>query len=61
MWLALAALPAPARADGDPASDVLATQPLFVPQDAAISLGQQGQLATLIEARRAAATRSAWP
>lgn len=57
MWLALAALPAPARADGDPASDVLATQPLFVPQDAAISLGQQGQLATLIEA----AARSGYP
>lgn len=39
---------APARADGDPASDVLATQPLFLPQDAAASPLQQAQLAALL-------------
>jgi len=39
-----------ARADGDPASDVLATQPLFLPQDAGLPLSQQGQLAGLIQA-----------
>jgi hypothetical protein len=39
-----------ARADGDPASDVLATQSLFLPQDAVIPGGQQGQLAGLLEA-----------
>ncbi|MBV9943637.1 MAG: hypothetical protein JO262_16035 [Solirubrobacterales bacterium] len=49
LWLALVALPAPARADGDPASDVLSTEGLFVPQDAGISVPQQGQLATLVQ------------
>jgi len=38
------------RADGDPASDVLATQSLFLPQDAGIPFVQQGQLAGLLEA-----------
>jgi hypothetical protein len=42
--LAYASSPTPARADGDPASDVLATQPLFLAQDAAASPGQQAQL-----------------
>jgi hypothetical protein len=37
-----------ARADGDPASDVLATQPLFLPQDAGIPLAQQNQLSALL-------------
>ena len=37
----------PAIADGDPASDVLAQQPLFLPQDAGIPPRQQTQLATL--------------
>jgi hypothetical protein len=46
-----------ARADGDPASDVLATQSLFVPQDAGIPFAQQGQLAGLVEA----AARSGYP
>ncbi len=39
-----------ARADGDPASDVLATQPLFLPQDARIPLAQQNQLTALVGA-----------
>jgi hypothetical protein len=44
------AFPAAARADGDPASDVLATQALFLPQDAGIPLAQQGQLSALVSA-----------
>jgi hypothetical protein len=39
-----------ARADGDPASDVLATQPLFLPQDASIPLAQQNQVTALLAA-----------
>ncbi|MBV8999879.1 MAG: hypothetical protein JO304_12510 [Solirubrobacterales bacterium] len=49
LGLVLIALPAPARADGDPASDVLATQTLFLPQDAAIPIAQQQQLAELVQ------------
>lgn len=40
---------ATARADGDPASDVLVTQHLFLPQDAATSPRQQAQLAALLQ------------
>jgi hypothetical protein len=40
---------APARADGDPASDVLAAQQLFLPQDAAMPQSQQAQLAGLVQ------------
>jgi hypothetical protein len=46
---ALIAHPGSARADGDPASDVLATQPLFLPQDAGIAPATQGQLAGLLQ------------
>ena len=46
-----------ARADGDPASDVLATQSLFLPQDAGIPLGPQSQLTGLLET----AARSGFP
>lgn len=48
---------APALADGDPASDVLATQQLFLPQDAGIPPAQQARLAGLL----AAAKRSGYP
>lgn len=41
-----------ARADGDPASDVLATQTLFLPQDAGIPARQQAQLAALLQSAR---------
>jgi hypothetical protein len=41
-----------ALADGDPASDVLATQALFLPADAGLSPGRQAQLASLAEAAR---------
>ncbi len=48
-----ALLPPSATADGDPASDVLATQPLFLPADAGLTADQQAQLqATLVAARR---------
>ncbi len=51
--LAAAALPAVALADGDPASDVLASQPLFLPSDAGVPAAQQAQLsAVLAEAQR---------
>ncbi len=62
--LAIAALlavsawwPALARADGDPASDVLASQAVFLPQDAGLSAAQQSQLSALV----AAAGRSGYP
>lgn len=44
-WLAESA-----HADGDPASDVLATQALFLPQDAGVPANQQAQLAALVAA-----------
>jgi hypothetical protein len=44
------ALAPAARADGDPASDVLLSQPLFLPQDAGVSATQQTQLAALLAA-----------
>ena len=47
-WACSLALPALARADGDPASDVLATQSLFLPQDAGIPPAQQSQLFGLL-------------
>jgi hypothetical protein len=55
--LAYSSSPTPARADGDPASDVLATQPLFLAQDAAASPGQQAQLTAAL----AQATDSGYP
>ena len=54
IWLsALAGAPG-ALADGDPASDVLASQPAFVPGDAGLSTARQLQLSALLtEASRA--------
>jgi hypothetical protein len=48
--VALAAgwVPGSARADGDPASDVLVTQTLFLPSDAGVSADQQTQLTALL-------------
>ena len=40
---------APARADGDPASDVLATQALFLPEDAAATPTERAQLTALLQ------------
>lgn len=53
----MALVPAVARGDGDPASDVLATQNLFLPADAGASARQQAQL----EAVLAAAARRGYP
>ncbi len=39
-----------ARADGDPASDVLVSQALFLPQDAGVPASQQAQLGALLTA-----------
>jgi hypothetical protein len=39
-----------ARADGDPASDVLLAQALFLPQDAGVPATEQAQLASLLAA-----------
>jgi hypothetical protein len=50
---ALGLVPATAAADGDPASDVLLEQPLFLPADAGASAAQDAQLLALL---RAAAT-----
>lgn len=57
MTLAGGWLARPALGDGDPASDVLATQPLFLPQDAGIAVIQQVQLEGLLSAAR----RSGYP
>lgn len=46
-----------ARADGDPASDVLATQTVFLPQDGAIPAAQQSLLLALARS----ATRAGYP
>jgi hypothetical protein len=53
VWLAallvfLCATTSQARADGDPASDVLAAQTVFLPQDGAIPPAQQAQLTQLV-------------
>lgn len=48
LFVLLAFSATPARADGDPASDVLATQSLFLPQDAGVPVAQQLQLAALV-------------
>jgi hypothetical protein len=53
VWLAallvcLCATASQARADGDPASDVLAAQTVFTPQDGAIPPAQQAQLTQLV-------------
>ena len=49
--------PPTARADGDPASDVLAAQPLFLPADGGFSQSEQVRLTALL----ASAQRSGYP
>lgn len=44
--------PAAARADGDPASDVLVSQSVFLPQDAGLTVDQQSTLGALLGAAR---------
>jgi hypothetical protein len=55
--LAGAVRPPLALADGDPASDVLVSAPLFLPPDAGLTLHQQSQLGALL----AAAAKSGYP
>lgn len=43
-------VPTTSLADGDPASDVLLQQALFLPWDAGVSTAQQGQLTVLLQA-----------
>ena len=57
MALACGSFATAARADGDPASDVLATQALFLPQDGGIPIAQQSQLTGLLQA----AAQSGYP
>jgi hypothetical protein len=45
--LALSAFPAAAAADGDPASDVLATQSVYLPQDTGATATQQSELGAI--------------
>ena len=45
--LVLSAFPAAAAADGDPASDVLATQTVYLPQDTAATATQQSELGAI--------------
>jgi hypothetical protein len=53
----VAAVPAAALADGDPASDVLASQNVFLASDANASLAQQAQLEAVVQA----AAKSGYP
>jgi protein SCO1 len=50
----MAAGPTLAHADGDPASDVLVSQSVFLPYDANLSAGQQSGLSALLEAAQKA-------
>jgi hypothetical protein len=45
--IALGSFPAAAAADGDPASDVLATQTVFLPQDSGATAKQQAELGAI--------------
>jgi hypothetical protein len=55
--LAVAGAAPAARADGDPGSDVLVNQPLFVDGDAGVSFAAQERLGSLLQA----AARSGFP
>ncbi len=55
--LASLSLVATSRADGDPASDVLAVQTVFLPQDAGLSSQQQLELVSLVKAAQRAGFR----
>jgi hypothetical protein len=52
--LAMMSLPAGARGDGDPASDVLVSQPLFLPADANVPAKVQARLGALLSAAQRA-------
>jgi hypothetical protein len=59
LFVCLGVMTSQARADGDPASDVLAAQTVFIPQDGAGGAAQQSQLAQLAGRRHAPALRCA--
>ncbi len=52
VMLLVGALASHALADGDPASDVLATQTLFLPWDANVPIAQRAQLGGLLQTAR---------
>jgi hypothetical protein len=49
LFACLGAMTGQARADGDPASDVLAAQTVFIPQDGAVPPARQSQLMQLVD------------
>jgi hypothetical protein len=53
----LLTVPAVASADGDPASDVLLSQPLFLPSDAGVPGPEQARLATLLQSAQRSGTQ----
>lgn len=55
--LTIVAVPGAARADGDPASDVLVSRDAFVPLDAAATAGEEARLEAVV----AAAARRGYP
>jgi hypothetical protein len=57
LFVCLGAMASQARADGDPASDVLAAQTVFIPQDGAVFPARQSQLTQLV----GSATRAGFP
>ncbi len=57
MIASAAAWPTSAAADGDPASDVLVSQPIFLPQDSGATADQQAQLGAI----ESAAQKSGYP
>ena len=56
--LALGSFATQALADGDPASDVLTVQPLYLPQDANVAAAQQTQLGAVLAAARRSGYRT---
>ena len=55
-----ALVPRVALADGDPGSDVLVNQNLFVAGDAGVSVAQQEQLEDLLDAAGQSTSRCGW-
>jgi hypothetical protein len=54
LFLAVLVPATPALADGDPASDVLASQSVFLPSDGGIPVAQQQRLAALLQSAQRA-------
>lgn len=58
--LCAAVVPALAAADGDPGSDVLVYQPLFVAADAHVSIADQLRIGSMLRSAARRARRSGW-